>query len=33
MAGDIEKAVANHDELVLTIKRLGDKINDTGKER
>ena len=33
MAGDIEKAVANHDELVMTIKRLGDKMNDVGKER
>lgn len=33
MAGDIEKAVANHDDIVMNIKRMSDRVNEVGKER
>lgn len=33
MAGDIEKAVRNHDENVLSLKTMSDRIKEVGKER
>ena len=33
MANDIETAVRNHDEMTFSVRRLGDRVNEIGKER
>lgn len=33
MAGDIEKAVQNHCELSLSMKRMSDRVTEVGRER